>query len=260
MDEILHCIGCRQGCWSHLLANKPISCLVNPLTGKEGEYAIKEADEKKKVMIIGGGPVGMEAAIVAAKRGHDVTIYDKSDRLGGQWLQAAVPPGKELLNTLTVWQKGELERSGAKIKLIATDGVFSMDGIIADLKGICDLAEKYNALVMVDDSHAVGFMGLNGRGTPEYCGVEGRVDIITRTLGKALGGASGGYTTGHKEIIDWLRQRSRPYLFSNSLAPIITTVSIKVIEMLEKSEELRVKLNQNSRYFRREMEKLEGQF
>ena len=150
----------------------------------------------------------------------------------------------------------EADKAGAKIKLIATDGVFSMDGIIADLKGICDLAEKYNALMMVDDSHAVGFMGLSGRGTPEYCDVEGRVDIITGTLGKALGGASGGYTSGHKEIIDWLRQRSRPYLFSNTLAPIITSVSIKVIEILEKSEELRVKLSQNSRYFRREMEKL----
>ena len=117
MDEILHCIGCRQGCWSHLLQNKPISCLVNPLTGKEGEYSITPAATKKKVMVVGGGPVGMEAAIVAAKRGHDVTLYEKGDRLGGQWLQAAVPPGKELLNTLTVWQKGELARSGAKVAL-----------------------------------------------------------------------------------------------------------------------------------------------
>lgn len=117
LDEILHCIGCRQGCWSHLLQNKPISCMVNPLTGKEEEYAIKPAETKKKVMVIGGGPVGMQAAIVAAKRGHDVTLYEKGDRLGGQWLQAAVPPGKELLNSLTVWQKGELERAGAKVAL-----------------------------------------------------------------------------------------------------------------------------------------------
>ncbi|MGL1891485.1 MAG: NAD(P)/FAD-dependent oxidoreductase [Spirochaetaceae bacterium] len=116
-DEILHCIGCRQGCWSHLLQNKPISCLVNPLTGKEESYAIKETSDKKKVMVVGGGPVGMQAAIVSAKRGHDVTLYDKADRLGGQWLLAAVPPGKELLNTLTVWQKNELEKSGAKIVL-----------------------------------------------------------------------------------------------------------------------------------------------
>ena len=120
MDEILHCIGCRQGCWSHLLMNKPISCLVNPLTGKEHEYAIKPVETPKKVMVIGGGPVGMEAAIVAAKRGHDVTLYEKGDRLGGQWLQAAVPPGKELLNSLTVWQKGELDRSGAKVALNQT--------------------------------------------------------------------------------------------------------------------------------------------
>jgi 2,4-dienoyl-CoA reductase-like NADH-dependent reductase (Old Yellow Enzyme family)/pyruvate/2-oxoglutarate dehydrogenase complex dihydrolipoamide dehydrogenase (E3) component len=117
MDEILHCIGCRQGCWSHLLMNKPISCLVNPLTGKEHAYAITPVDTPKKVMVVGGGPVGMEAAIVASKRGHAVTLYEKGDRLGGQWLQAAVPPGKELLNSLTVWQKGELERSGTTIAL-----------------------------------------------------------------------------------------------------------------------------------------------
>ncbi len=117
MDEILHCIGCRQGCWSHLLMNKPISCLVNPLAGKEHAYAIKPVDTPKKVMVVGGGPVGMEAAIVASKRGHAVTLYEKGDRLGGQWLQAAVPPGKELLNSLTVWQKGELERSGTTIAL-----------------------------------------------------------------------------------------------------------------------------------------------
>ncbi len=117
LDEILHCIGCRQGCWNHLLQNKPISCLVNPLTGKENEYAVETAPTSKKVMVIGGGPVGMEAAIVAAQRGHDVTLYDKEDRLGGQWLAAAVPPGKELLNSLTVWQKGALTRAGAKVAL-----------------------------------------------------------------------------------------------------------------------------------------------
>ena len=150
----------------------------------------------------------------------------------------------------------EADKAEARFKLIATDGVFSMDGIIADLKGICDLAEKYSALVMVDDSHAVGFMGQNGRGTPEYCGVEDRVDIITGTLGKALGGASGGYTSGPKEVVAWLRQRSRPYLFSNTLAPMIATASLKVLDMLERSDELRVKLRRNSRYFRTEMEQL----
>ena len=131
------------------------------------------------------------------------------------------------------------DEAGARIKLIATDGVFSMDGIICNLKGVCDLADKYNALVMVDDSHAVGFVGKTGRGTPEYCGVQGRVDIITGTLGKALGGASGGYTSGRKEIIDLLRQRSRPYLFSNSLAPAIAGASIELFDMLDQSTELR---------------------
>ncbi|MEJ2097819.1 MAG: glycine C-acetyltransferase [Deltaproteobacteria bacterium] len=144
----------------------------------------------------------------------------------------------------------------ARFKLIATDGVFSMDGIIADLKGICDLAQRYHALVMVDDSHAVGFMGENGRGTPEFCGVEDRIDIITGTLGKALGGASGGNTSGRKEIIDWLRQRSRPYLFSNTLAPMIAAASVKVLDMLEKRDDLRLKLQQNSAYFRTEMRAL----
>ena len=142
---------------------------------------------------------------------------------------------------------------GCRHKLIATDGVFSMDGIIANLAGICDLAEQHNALVMVDDSHAVGFVGDNGRGVPEYCGVEGRVDINTGTLGKALGGASGGYTSGRREIIAWLRQRSRPYLFSNTLAPMIAAASLKVLDMLEQSGGLRQKLRQNSQYFRREM-------
>ena len=133
----------------------------------------------------------------------------------------------------------QADEEGARIKLIATDGVFSMDGIICNLKGICDLADRYNALVMVDESHAVGFVGKKGRGTPEYNGVEGRVDIITGTLGKALGGASGGYTSGRKEIIDLLRQRSRPYLFSNSLAPAIAGASIELLDMLEESTELR---------------------
>lgn len=149
----------------------------------------------------------------------------------------------------------QADADGARYKLIATDGVFSMDGVIANLKAICDLADKYKAIVMVDDSHAIGFVGENGRGTPEYCGVEGRVDIITGTLGKALGGASGGYTSGRKEIIDWLRQRSRPYLFSNTLAPVIAATSIKVFEMLKSGKELRQKLEENSRYFRSEMEK-----
>ena len=145
------------------------------------------------------------------------------------------------------------KEAGARNILIATDGVFSMDGVIANLQGVCDLADKYGALVMVDDSHAVGFIGANGRGTHEYCNVMDRVDIITGTLGKALGGASGGFTSGKKEVIDWLRQRSRPYLFSNSLAPSIVTASIHVLEMLKSGQALREAVWENSRYFREQM-------
>ena len=149
----------------------------------------------------------------------------------------------------------EADEAGARIKVIATDGVFSMDGIIANLKGICDLADKYDALVMVDDSHATGFVGATGRGSAEYCGVMGRVDIITGTFGKAMGGASGGFTSGRREIIDLLRQRSRPYLFSNTLAPAMCAATIKVIEMLEKDTSLRDKVMENADYFRSEMAK-----
>ena len=150
-------------------------------------------------------------------------------------------------------QLQQADAAGARHKIIATDGVFSMDGYIANLKGICDLADKYQAMVMVDDSHAVGFVGEQGRGTHEYCDVMGRVDIITGTLGKALGGASGGYTSGKKEVIEWLRQRSRPYLFSNTLAPVIAQASIKVLDMLESGDELRIKLRTNADYFRKQM-------
>jgi glycine C-acetyltransferase len=150
----------------------------------------------------------------------------------------------------------QADKEGARTKLIVTDGVFSMDGIIADLKSVCDLADKYDALVMVDDSHAVGFLGENGRGSHEYCGVLGRVDIITGTLGKALGGASGGYTSASKNIVDWLRQRSRPYLFSNSLAPVITATSIKILESLQKGDADRQQLKNNSQYFRTKMSDL----
>ena len=142
---------------------------------------------------------------------------------------------------------------GARYKLIATDGVFSMDGVIANLRGICDLADKYDALVMVDDCHATGFVGANGRGSHEYCDVLGRVDILTGTLGKALGGASGGYTSGKKPVIEWLRQRSRPYLFSNSVAPPIVTAAIKVFDMMEQGAELRFQLNANAARFRSRM-------
>lgn len=159
-------------------------------------------------------------------------------------------------NNMEELEKCLMETQSSRFRLIATDGVFSMDGIIANLKSICDLADKYNALVMVDDCHAVGFLGKQGKGTPEYCNVMGRVDIITGTLGKALGGASGGYTSGKKEIISWLRQRSRPYLFSNTLMPTITAASLTVLDMLEKSGELREKLHDNASYFRTKMEAL----
>ncbi|AYA41551.1 glycine C-acetyltransferase [Xenorhabdus nematophila] len=152
--------------------------------------------------------------------------------------------------------RAQLEKAtaeGAQNILIATDGVFSMDGVIADLKSICDLADEFGALVMVDDSHAVGFVGKQGRGTHEYCDVMGRVDIITGTLGKALGGASGGYTAARKEVVEWLRQRSRPYLFSNSLAPAIVSASIKVLDMLKNGDDLRERLWRNANLFREKM-------
>lgn len=148
----------------------------------------------------------------------------------------------------------DADNRGARHKLIVTDGVFSMDGVVANLPGICDLADKYNALVMVDDSHAVGFMGENGRGTHEHHDVIERIDIITGTLGKAMGGASGGYTSGKKQVIDWLRQRSRPYLFSNSVAPAIVSASIRVLDLLKESAELRDSLWENAAHFRARME------
>ncbi|HEV7716693.1 MAG TPA: glycine C-acetyltransferase [Steroidobacteraceae bacterium] len=146
------------------------------------------------------------------------------------------------------------QAAGARTRLIATDGVFSMDGFIANLRGICDLADKYDALVMVDDSHATGFMGPRGRGTPEHCGVADRIDILTGTLGKALGGGSGGYICARQPIIDWLRQRSRPYLFSNSIPPVVAAVSVRVLDLLDSSPQLREQLLDNTRYFRAGLE------
>ena len=145
------------------------------------------------------------------------------------------------------------EASGARVKLIATDGVFSMDGVIARLREICDLADRYGALVMVDDSHATGFIGQGGRGTPEFRDVMGRIDILTGTLGKALGGAAGGYTAARKEIVGWLRQRSRPYLFSNSVPPVIAASTLRVLDLIEDGDELRSNLRRNTAHFRRRM-------
>jgi len=158
-------------------------------------------------------------------------------------------------NNMSSLEEQLKEAQHARFRLIATDGVFSMDGTIANLKGICDLADRYDAYVMVDDCHAVGFLGQKGRGSPEFCQVMGRIDIITGTLGKALGGALGGYTSAKKPIIDWLRQRSRPYLFSNTLAPSIAAASVKVLDLIEESDERRQTLQKNSRYFREEMTK-----
>ncbi len=157
-------------------------------------------------------------------------------------------------NDMAELEKCLQEAAGARIRLIATDGVFSMDGIVADLRSICDLADKYDALVMVDDSHAVGFMGAKGKGTPEHCGVAGRVDIITGTLGKALGGASGGYTSARREIVALLRQKSRPYLFSNTLAPSIAAGAVKTLEILERSTEYRDRVHENAAYFRQKIQ------
>ena len=145
------------------------------------------------------------------------------------------------------------EASGARVKLIATDGVFSMDGVIARLRDICDLADRYGALVMVDDSHATGFVGHGGKGTPEFRDVLGRIDILTGTLGKALGGAAGGYTAARKEIVGWLRQRSRPYLFSNSIPPVIAATTLRVLDLVEDGDDLRANLRHNTTHFRRRM-------
>jgi glycine C-acetyltransferase len=192
------------------------------------------------------------------------TLLDKNDAVISDALNhASIIDGVRLCKARRLRyannDMADLERqlkasTDCRFRLIATDGVFSMDGIIANLNGICDLAEKYDAMVMVDDSHAVGFIGDHGRGTPEFCGVSDRVDILTGTLGKALGGASGGYTSGRKEIIAWLRQRSRPYLFSNSLAPVIAATSMAVLDMLAESSSLLDQLRENSRYFRDAMQ------
>ncbi|MDB6039697.1 MAG: 2-amino-3-ketobutyrate coenzyme ligase [Verrucomicrobiales bacterium] len=191
--------------------------------------------------------LGAEDAIISDELNH-ASIIDGVRLCKAQRL-------RYLNNNMTDLEAKLKEAEGARFKMIATDGVFSMDGYIAHLPAICDLAERYNALVMVDDSHAVGFMGKQGRGTIELHNVIGRVDIITGTLGKALGGASGGYTSGRKEIIDLLRQRSRPYLFSNTLAPSIAGASLKVLELLSESTALRDKLEANTKFFREEMTK-----
>ena len=233
-----------------------------------GSQAIHKQLEKKI-----SGFVGMDDAILYsscfdANGGLFETLLGKEDAVISDELNhASIIDGVRLCKAMRYRYKNNnmddlraqlvaAREAGAKKILIATDGVFSMDGYIANLQGICDLADEFDALVMVDDSHAVGFMGDHGRGTPEFCGVMDRVDIITGTFGKALGGASGGYTAARQPIVDLLRQRSRPYLFSNTVAPAICAASIRTIELLEESTALRDKVHENARYFRAEMEKL----
>lgn len=191
--------------------------------------------------------LGPEDAIISDALNH-ASIIDGVRLCKARRYRYANNDMAELKSRLT-----QARAEGARHILIATDGVFSMDGVIADLKSICDLADEYGALVMVDDSHAVGFVGSHGRGTHEYCGVMGRVDIITGTLGKALGGASGGYTAARKEVVEWLRQCSRPYLFSNSLAPSIVAASMQVLTLLAQGDALRARLWDNARLFREKM-------
>jgi glycine C-acetyltransferase len=211
------------------------------------------------------GFLGMEDAILYsscfdANTGLFETLFGAEDAIISDALNhASIIDGVRLCKARRLRyannDMGELEERlkearDARFRLVVTDGVFSMDGVIADLPGICDLAERHDALVMVDDSHATGFVGAHGRGTPEHCGVEGRVHILTGTLGKALGGASGGYTAASRPVVDWLRQRSRPYLFSNTLAPVIAAGSLAVFDIVEAGDELRARLRANAERFR----------
>jgi glycine C-acetyltransferase len=229
-----------------------------------GTQAIHKTLEARISDFLGTEDTILYSSCFDANGGLFETLLDKDDAVISDALNhASIIDGVRLCKARRFRYRNndmdDLERqlkaaAECRFRLIATDGVFSMDGIIANLKGICNLADRYDALVMVDDSHAVGFVGDHGRGTPEYCGVADRVDIITGTLGKALGGASGGYTSGRKEIVAWLRQRSRPYLFSNSLAPVITATSIAVLDLLEEHSDLLDQLKANSRYFRQGMQ------
>ena len=224
--------------------------------------------EKRLADFLGFEDVILYSSCFDANGGLFETITTKEDAIiSDQLNHASIIDGVRLSKAMRYRYKNndmedlerclkEADEAGARYKLIATDGVFSMDGIIADLKSICDLADKYDALVMVDDSHATGFTGEHGRGTPEYCGVEGRVDILTSTLGKAMGGASGGFTAASKDVVAWLRQKSRPYLFSNTLSPAIAYGSLKVLDLIENSPELLKKLRENTEYFRKGVEKI----
>jgi glycine C-acetyltransferase len=228
-----------------------------------GTHSIHKDLEQRLSAFLGTDDTILYSSCFDANGGLFETLLDEQDAVISDALNhASIIDGIRLCkaqrfryanNDLDELETRLKEASGCRTRLIATDGVFSMDGVIARLRQICDLAERYDALVMVDDSHATGFVGANGRGTHELHDVVDRIDILTGTLGKALGGASGGYTAGRKPIIDWLRQRSRPYLFSNSIPPFIAAASIRVLDLLESGDQLRAQLRANAEYFRRGM-------
>ncbi|HYB65176.1 MAG TPA: glycine C-acetyltransferase, partial [Steroidobacteraceae bacterium] len=228
-----------------------------------GTQQIHKVLEQRLARFLGTEDVILYSSCFDANGGLFETLLDERDAVISDALNhASIIDGIRLCKAQRLRyansDMGELENclrqaQGARTRLIATDGVFSMDGFIANLRGICDLAEAYDALVMVDDSHATGFMGATGRGTHEHCGVAARVDILTGTLGKALGGGSGGYIAARREVVEWLRQRSRPYLFSNSIPPVVAAASLAVLDLLEGSGELRAQLFENARFFRAAM-------
>jgi len=240
--------------WGYGLASVRFIC---------GTQSIHKQLEENISRFLGTEDTILYSSCFDANGGLFETLLDAEDAIISDELNhASIIDGVRLSKSIRLrYRNGDMDDLEAKLKesasarhrLIATDGVFSMDGYFAKLDKICDLAEKYDAMVMVDDSHAVGFIGEHGRGTPELCGVEGRIDILTGTLGKALGGASGGYTSGRKEIIELLRQRSRPYLFSNSVAPPIVAASLKVLDLLQESGDLRQRLRENTIFFRDQM-------
>ena len=230
-----------------------------------GTHAVHKELEARLSAFLGTDDTILYSSCFDANGGLFETILDEQDAVISDALNhASIIDGIRLCRAKRLRydnnDMGQLEQrlqeaADSRYRLIATDGVFSMDGVLANLGTICDLAERYDAMVMVDDSHAVGIVGAHGRGTHEYAGVMERVDIITGTLGKALGGASGGYTAGRREIVDWLRQRSRPYLFSNSLAPVITSATLRVLDLLEGSDELRLRVEHNAVRFRAGLER-----
>jgi glycine C-acetyltransferase len=252
--DVVHAAQQALGDWGYGLASVRFIC---------GTQSIHKQLEERLSAFLGTEDTILYGSCFDANGGLFETLLEAEDAIISDELNhASIIDGIRLCKaTKFRYRNGDMDDLESKLKdaanaryrLIATDGVFSMDGYIAKLESICDLADKYDAMVMVDDSHAVGFVGNNGRGTPELCGVQGRIDIITGTLGKALGGASGGYTTGHKEIIDVLRQRSRPYLFSNSVAPSIVAASLRVLDLVTESPSLRKRLHDNTRIFREDM-------